>query len=536
MNNQTSISQSGMRDQLARFALWFRLVRATVLLQWLLFAALGLASLWVFADRMLYLGGYYGLVVNGLVCVCLLVLLVAWLVYRVQPARVSYDVDQAIGSKNLVSSALQAADDSDEVSRRVVTQATSILVKRKPSDVMPMTLTWPGRYAAVPCIALIAALFIPQQDLLERKLRRDIAEHEKVRVEESAITLKATLESVQKHVSSVEGPEGDVMLQDFASMTDALSGLDKKLALQTLGEFENKHGEHFAEQRDFTKAIQNMAAATDPAGLSEESHAQLDQLQQQLKSGDLAGAADALDALADKLQDAGLSGEERKAIAREMAKLTQNMMPAGLNPNMAKQLAELASSTVDINDLVQQCEAAGADMKDLADFCKSAAGTRAMKDGLDRAKMAMLGDAFEGFDAKEVEDYLAQQALQGSASLGGQPGNGNGGTGGEGKGKGGLPPEAPTLTTFQEELSASKLHKGKILHELFVAGVPEKGEARREYADMVQAARDQAAGALARDKIPLEYETMVKTYFDSLESSPTKPSSLFQSSPSESKP
>ena len=215
MDNQKSITPPDMRDQLGRFALWFRLVRATVLLQWLFFAALCFVSLWVFADRMLYLGGYYGIVAQGLVCACLLTLLVTWLVYRVQPARVSYDVDQAIGSKNLVASALQATDNNDEVSRRVVTRATSTLAQRKPSDVMPMKLTWPGRYAAVPCIALVAALFIPQQDLLERKLRRDLAESEKVRVEESTITLKATLASVQKHASSVEGPDGDVTAAGF---------------------------------------------------------------------------------------------------------------------------------------------------------------------------------------------------------------------------------------------------------------------------------------------------------------------------------
>ena len=50
-----------------------------------------------------------------------------------------------------------------------------------------------------------------------------------------------------------------------------------------------------------------------------------------------------------------------------------------------------------------------------------------------------------------------------------------------------------------------------------MSGVPEKGEALVEYSDVVRSAKQDAAGSLARDKIPREYEDMVKTYFDSLE-------------------
>ena len=61
-----------------------------------------------------------------------------------------------------------------------------------------------------------------------------------------------------------------------------------------------------------------------------------------------------------------------------------------------------------------------------------------------------------------------------------------------------------------------------------MAGVPEKGEVRREYVDLVEAAREDAAGALAREKIPLEYENMVKQYFDSLQESAPRSSSIFR--------
>lgn len=133
-----------------------------------------------------------------------------------------------------------------------------------------------------------------------------------------------------------------------------------------------------------------------------------------------------------------------------------------------------------------------------------------MKDGLADAKAAMLGDDFKDFDAVAVEQYMACEASLGGKGIGS-------GTGGEGKGRGGEPPEFPTATQFKPELSPSKINKGKILHELFVSGVPQKGEALREYSVAVGAARQHAANALAREKIPREYERMVKRYFESLD-------------------
>lgn len=513
-----------MHAHIARVARWFRIVRAVTLLQWLIFCGLVVVALWILADRLLYLGGHYALVVQSLASAVLLVLLGALLLIRIRPARIGYAVDHAAGLKNLVSSGLQAADLEDEVSRRVTERAADVLARQKPREVLPLRWAWPGRYTPVPCLVVVGALFLPQQDLLERKLRRDVAAAEQAQIEESALALRATLEAVHKNISQQDGIEVTAMTRDLEALTDALKTLDKKQALQKLGEFESTHSEALDEQRDFAKTAKSLNAATDPAGLSEQSRSQLEDLKDNLKNGDFAAAADALNKLAERLQDKALSTEERQAIAREMAKVASQLMPEGMNSELAKQLSEIASSTADIQDLMKACEKAAGDMKELAGTCSSCAGAKAMKDGLNDAKKAMLGSGFEGFDAKAVEDAMAAEAA--SARLGGM-GNGNG-TGGEGQGRGGNPPEAPTDTTFKDEFSASQLNKGKILHELFVAGVPEKGDARREYSDLMDAAREDAAGALARDKIPLEYETMVKQYFDSLNETKPQGGTLFR--------
>jgi hypothetical protein len=67
------------------------------------------------------------------------------------------------------------------------------------------------------------------------------------------------------------------------------------------------------------------------------------------------------------------------------------------------------------------------------------------------------------------------------------------------------------------------MSEGKVLQQLFVSGVPDKGEALVEYVDLARSARQEAAGYLARDPVPLEAEKMVKQYFDTLETPAPKP-------------
>ena len=215
---------------------------------------------------------------------------------------------------------------------------------------------------------------------------------------------------------------------------------------------------------------------------------------------------------------------------RELAKLGLQMEALGLNQALAKELAAMDASTADIADVMAQCERVSSELNDLANQCSACENMQAMRKGLQNAKRSMLGDDFKDFDPKAVEAYLESQARLGQCSRQGNggPGQGSGnGTGGQGQGRGGKPPESPTQTAFNDEKSPSQTSRGKILHELFVTGVPEKGEAIQEYADLLHAAREDAAGALARDKVPREYEEMVKRYFDALDTT-TPRSSLFK--------
>ena len=143
---------------------------------------------------------------------------------------------------------------------------------------------------------------------------------------------------------------------------------------------------------------------------------------------------------------------------------------------------------------------------------------RQMREGLQAAKEQILGDGCESLDVKEVEEYLAREADGALGCPSGTAGDGRGpGTGGRGMGRGGDPLEEMSATAAAAVRSPSQVSRGAILHQMFVYGVPEKGEALEAYTNIARAAKQEAANSLARNRVPREYEELVKSYFDALD-------------------
>jgi hypothetical protein len=65
--------------------------------------------------------------------------------------------------------------------------------------------------------------------------------------------------------------------------------------------------------------------------------------------------------------------------------------------------------------------------------------------------------------------------------------------------------------------------KGPAVASWFFKGEQVKGDAQREYQQVIQAARDNAAEAIKDNDIPRKYEGAVKKYFGELESVPESP-------------
>lgn len=504
---------------------WYRLARSWSILQFVLFAFFSVLALYILFDKIVFFSTIgYGFVALLIGTVGVVVLVACYLLLPAAPSTVSYLIDRNAGLKNLISSGLSVAGAADEVSAVVEARATVALIRQTPRRLMPFSLNRAGRFLYVSVLLLLISLVLPATDVFGRKKRHEKANSEVAAVQKGALKLTAKLATIESK-TAVQSIEGGKVMKDFDSLATNLMGVAKQDGLLKLGEFENKYNKEFSKERNFEKAMKSLATIPDMKGLNPESRKQLQDLLKDLKDANFGDAAKALRELAKQLQGKDLSVEEKKALAREMAKMVEKMPGGQMSEDMAKLLRQIEASPEDLENVLKQCcQNAGDQMNELAKFCDECDGLKAMKEGLQDAKKAMLGDSFSGFDSKEVEQYMEAEARMGDGQCGGcaglgvEGGNGSGdGTGGEGIGRGGLPLENRTDTAFKRELSNSKINQGKVLHQLFVSGIPEKGEAAAEYSDVVQAAKQHAASSLARDRIPREYEDMVKTYFDSLD-------------------
>jgi len=64
-----------------------------------------------------------------------------------------------------------------------------------------------------------------------------------------------------------------------------------------------------------------------------------------------------------------------------------------------------------------------------------------------------------------------------------------------------------------------KSEQGPVIASWYFKGTQIKGEARRDFSEVIQAGRDSAAEAISENQIPRKYEEAVKKYFSQLEES-----------------
>lgn len=511
-----------LNDRIRRYCAWYRITQGWLALQWVIFSVTCMLAIAIVCDRLFFFG--WGLFFPFVILssLGLLALLVVFFLCGGTVGQVGYLIDRNAGFKNLVSSALTVTSEQGEVPAMVVSRACGALQGQEPYKLLPFKLVWAGRFLYIPVLMLFGALFIPQVDLLNRKLAQEKNRAETLSVQKGALKLAGAMSSLESTLTSTNSIENTAIAKNLDMLVRDLKGVTKNEALLKMGEFENTYKKEFSAQRNFEQAAKELQAKPDMSGLAPESGKSLQKLLDDLKKGEFKSAAESLREMAKQMQSTSLTDDEKKDLARELAKLCDSMKGQGLSEELSNMLRQMESSSMSQEALLKQCQQVGSELNDLAAFCDQADGMKAMKDGLKEAKKEMLGDSFSDFDAKEVEEYMEAEANGSCAGLGigGVEGAGSGsgdGTGGEGKGRGGSPLENMTADNFKNEMSQSKLNKGKTLQQLFVSGVPDKGDAVAEYTDVVESARKQAASSLAKDKVPREYESLVKSYFDSLD-------------------
>jgi hypothetical protein len=90
-------------------------------------------------------------------------------------------------------------------------------------------------------------------------------------------------------------------------------------------------------------------------------------------------------------------------------------------------------------------------------------------------------------------------------------------TGGSGTGRGGKPPEDKDGTKVRDTFIGGKFDlSGKIVGISTFKGLPEKAEAKAEYAELYSRFQKSLEETQSKENIPVEYKEYIKKYFDSI--------------------
>ena len=282
------------------------------------------------------------------------------------------------------------------------------------------------------------------------------------------------------------------------------------------------------------------------------------QIRMAMAKGDFAQAANLLRQLQKQLTEGALSDQQRQQMAEQMQQLAKELQKLSAQQKeledaleklgLDKKLAELGERQ--LRQTLQQQGLKSEQIEQLLQkmaACQTASGRCA---ALAQA-MAACGGGEGGLSADELSgaieqldalESLEQQALQLQAGLaeisrcmgnlgegmcdgiGGQSpfaeGNRNeyaSGSGGPGQGYGPRDSDAEGQVGTKTSRVAGKSDQGPVIAGWYFKDTQVKGEARRDFTEVVEAGRERAADAISENQIPRKYEDAVKKYFGQLE-------------------
>ena len=495
--------------------------------------------------------------------------LVASLVYlgwtRESERAAAAQLDAAAGLRERLSSGQYCTASDDPFARAVCVDAEHaagrVQVRRAIPLVLPVCLTWTGAAAL-----LAAAMFlIPRGAWVTDE--QQVARREVQRLEQTQATVKRQLDSVvqmmqeqpalddlQEEVKALEQPAAGPLKDSVDLERDAVKRLDNLADAIKRKRDESKYDAAQAMR----KALRGLKAPT-------EASTPVEKLNQALAKGDFKSAREEIKALQEQL--ATLEHEQDKELVKKMSEqlndlakqlenvakneeLRQQLEQAGVDKEQLERLLNNLQKE-DLDQLKEKLQQQGMSQQQIEQLqqqlqqqqsqCSKCQGmSQALAQTGAAAMQGQTGEAIEGLSQADQQlselEQLEQEMNQLDSALssiqdakngcgqcnGGQDGQGQGqgpgqGKGGMGKnagqGRGGLAPEQATDVGFKKEKQQVHTGKGAIVGQFLVEGEQVKGEASKEFVELVGAAEREASDAVTRDRVPRQYQQAVKDYF-----------------------
>jgi hypothetical protein len=519
-----------------------------------------IVMLTVLTDRLLALGIIKSINSQAILyfsAAAILLIFLLWLLKQPSRMQVSLLLDERLKLRERFSTTLAFTGSDDPFADAARSEARQKAEQLSIQGYFPIRPTKCWVYAVSTWLIAAALIsFMPQKDLLGF-LRKDEEEQRRAeQLEKTKVDIKDAADPVKLAVKQLGEPElADALNKLDQTPKDAKPQDIKRQAIRQLGDLSNKiqqmqSGMKLDSVTQLQKMLKQLRGSSDvfsqklrlalAKGQFSQASNLISELQKELAKGNLSpeqkkALAGQLQDLAKRLQDLAQKNEE---FEKELEKLGLNKELAKLNEQQLREaLTKQGLSAENIEELLRKASSFRSAASMCAGLGNALAACGAGAGQLSGDGLAAAIDQLNDFDSLQQQLMLTQASLdeitRAIACLGEGMGQGLGGygpfmegpsdrfgpgTGGPGVGYG---PRgfAEDDTSTQRTRLKNKPGQGPAIASWYFQESQIKGEAKREFTEVVQAASDGAAAAISENEIPRKYEEAIKKYFGGLEQS-----------------
>jgi hypothetical protein len=483
--------------------------------------------------------------------------LVLWFLRIPSRMQASLLLDERLGLRERCSTTLALAQSEDAFARAARSEALRAVQRADVRGHFPVSLSRHWYWGAGTWLVAIALVFLlPQQDLLGLLRRKERQVQQAEQLEQARSEVKQQTEAVKAVVRGLDNADLAEELEKLGELGRAGAAEDvKREAIKTLGDLSEKiedmqndaqiHAARMLQQR-----LRQIRGSVDPLARK---------MRMALAKGEFAQAAQILRELAKQDVEGKISDARRKEISEQLQKLAEELRKLGEQKReledelkklgLNKELAQLSEER--LRQRLQQEGLAPELVEQLMDemaACQGACGL-SMELGQALGGVGLGGGDFSGDQLSaaigqlDALESLQQQAImlrasldeisRSVASLGEQMSRGfnQNPRPGELPNPWGVGTEAARRRFEDEDLqTATKATRapsdtagGPPVASWYFKDMQVRGEARRDFTEVVRASRARAAEAISENQIPRRYQEAVKQYFSQLEEGQAQP-------------
>jgi hypothetical protein len=482
--------------------------------------------------------------------------LVLWLSRLPNRMQASLLLDERLRLRERFSTTLALAHSDDPFARAARAESLQAVQRTDLRGHFPIRLSQSWYYGAGTWLVVIAlVLFMPEKDLLGLLKKKKQQGQQAKQLEEAKAKVRQTAEAVKAATQGLHDPALEEELKKLDEIAQAGQPHElKREAIKTLGDLSDKlnqmqSGGQIDAANMMERMLKKLRGSADPFS---------QQVRTALAKGDFAQAANILSQLQKDLAQGKLSDQQRKDMAAQLQQLAKELQKLAEQKReledqleklgLDKKLAQLSEQQLRqalqrqglrqdlIDQLMQKMAATQTASGRCSGLAMAMAACGAGAGGLSADELSDAMDQLNALESLEQQAILLRAGLDQISQCIGQLGSGmsdepggqspfqegysdgmGSGSGGPGMGFGPRDSDTAGQTGNKTTRVDGKGNEGPVIASWYFKDIQVKGEARRDFSQVVEAGRANAAEAISENQIPRKYEDAMKKYFGTLE-------------------